>query len=97
MIFFVIIVVIILGFAIGNWYLNEKALEEQVEAILKKKKKVTYMDANNVMYDDYYLIFETNGVSKKFKVHKSVYKQYNDNEKGILVFKRNRFLNFILK
>lgn len=97
MIFFAIILVIILGFAIGNWYLNEKAPEEQVEAILKRKKKVSSMDANNVMYEDYYLIFEVNGESKKFKVHKSIYKQYNENEKGILVFKRNRFVSFTLK
>lgn len=91
---YAVCIFLIVGFVIRNWYLNEKAPEEQVEAILKRKKKVSSMDANNVMYDDYYLIFETNGESKKFKVHKSIYKQYNENEKGILVFKRNRFMSF---
>lgn len=96
MAFFAIIFVLILGLGIGNWYLNEKSPEVQVKAILKQKKRISRMDANNVMYDDYYLIFDVNGELKKFKVNYTIYKQYNENEKGTLLFKRKRFVNFVL-
>ena len=96
MVFLGIIVVIILGIGIGNWYLNEKASLVQVEAILKKKKKVSTI-GNSVMYDDYYLIFDVKGELKKFKVNYIIYKQYKENEKGILSFKRKRFVNFVLE
>lgn len=97
MIFVFLIIVLFLGIALGNWYLNEKAPEEQVQAVLIKKKKRTSMDANNVMYDDYFLTFEINGATKKFKVRRNIYNQYNENTKGTLTFKRNRFVDFISK
>ncbi len=97
MIIIFLIVILFLGVFVGNWYLDEKAPEEQVEATLIKKKRVSSMDANNVITDNYFLIFQVNSESKKFKVRKTIYNQYEEHEKGILIFKRNRFVNFVLK
>lgn len=97
MIIIIIIFVIFIGITIGNWYLNENAPEEKIEGTLKEKKKVSSINADNVVHDNYYLIFEIKRETKKFKVNHSIYKKYHKDATGILVFKRKRFIDFIIQ
>lgn len=93
----VLLFFIILGIRIGNWYLNMQAEEKQIEAVLVKKKKISTVSANHhVTSTDYVLIFELEGERKKFIVKRSIYKKYQENDKGLLVFKRNLFVDFII-
>lgn len=55
------------------------------------------MDGNGVIHDSYYLYFKYNDTEKKFSVNRSIYNKYKENEKGILIFKRNRFVDFVIK
>ncbi len=91
--FFVILFICV----IINWYLNEKAPEEKVKAILIEKKTFTNLDANNVVNVTYYLKFDINGNIKNFNVNRREYKKYKEKEKGMLIFKRKRFVNFIIE
>lgn len=84
----------IILYAIINWILDNRAPEEVVEATLLRKKTSTMMDANNIMHTDYILVFDINGIKKKFIVPRRIYKQYKENQKGLLTYKRNRFVNF---
>ena len=91
------IFILIVATLIINWRLNEKAPEERVEAILIKKSM--YIDTNINDYNTnttYTLKFDVNGKIKKFRVRHSAYKKHNENQKGTLVFKRRRFVDFIV-
>lgn len=91
------VILILIGLIVRNRYLNNKAPEEKVKAVLKKKRALTTMDANNLMNDDFILTFDIGGKSKKFRVKHSVYKQYSENEEGILTFKRKKFVDFAVE
>ena len=91
------IILILIGLIIRKRHLDSKAPEEQVKAVLKKKRALTTVDANNLMNDDFILTFDIGGKLKKFRVKHSIYKQYNENEKGILTFKRKRFVDFTVE
>lgn len=93
---FLIIFFSILLYIIINWILDWQAPLEEVEAVLIQKKKSTSMDANNVMYTHYILVFEFNGVIKKFYVRRNVYKSYIENQIGTLKYKRRKFVDFII-
>lgn len=91
-----LIIFIILSYIIIEWFLNNKAPKESVIATLVKKKTTTSMDANNVIHTSYILIFDTDGNRRKFTVGYLTYKKYKENQKGTLIYKRKRFVDFIV-
>lgn len=93
---FLLIFFLFLGYIIINWILDEKAPEEKTEATLIKKKTSTMIDANQVMHTTYLLIFDIEGTTKKFHTSRKIYKQYEEQQKGILIYKRKRFVDFII-
>lgn len=93
---FFIIVILIFSYVFINWLLDEKAPKEKVEALLVKKKVCTSMNANNIIHKNYVLIFDVKGSRKKFNVNNRKYKQYKENQEGILVYKRKKFVDFII-
>lgn len=92
----VAIFIFIFAYMTVNWYLNAKAPEERTEAVLIQKKSHTSVNANNVMTTSYTMYFNVNGNTIKFNVDHKTYKQFYEGQKGILVYKRKRFIDFIL-
>ncbi len=91
---FIIIVVLAFTYVIVNFILDSKAPIQEVDAILLEKRIDTRITDENIINDDYILIFKVNDNKKIFAVSYDYYKKYNENDKGILVFKRNRFVDF---
>lgn len=94
---FMIIVLILFGYVIINNILDSKALIEKIEAKLIKKGIDNTIDANNIINVNYALVFKTPMGKKSFSVKYSEYEKFNQNDEGELVFKRNRFVDFIVK
>ena len=94
---FMIIVLILFGYVIINNILDSKAPIEKMEAKLIKKGIDNTIDANNVINVNYVLVFKTPMGKKSFSVKYSEYEKFNQNDEGDLVFKRNRFVDFIVK
>lgn len=95
-IFFIFFFAILIRIVVG-WYLNERAPEEQTEALLVKKRTSVSVDANGMPNRYYYLTFSVNGDNIRFSVGRKVFKRYEENMKGTLVFKRKRFVDFIVQ
>lgn len=91
---FYILVVIIFGFVIVNYVLDAKAPKEKVKAILIKKSTNTFLDSNNVIIDSYIFTFEFDDKIKKFEVNYHIFNEFNENDEGILTYKRNKFVDF---
>lgn len=85
---------IISDFVIVNFILDAKAPEEKVKAILIKKSIDTFVDSNNVTIKSYIFIFEFDGKIKKFEVDYHIFNEFNENDEGILIYKRNKFVDF---
>lgn len=94
---FMIIVLILFGYVIINNILDSKAPIEKIEAKLIKKGIDNTIDANNIINVNYVLVFKTPMSKKSFSVKYSEYEKFNQNDEGELVFKRNRFVDFIVK
>ncbi|MBQ9700888.1 MAG: DUF2500 domain-containing protein [Lachnospiraceae bacterium] len=92
---FIIIFFGMLIYIISNWILDSTAPEEQVEAMLIEKRTSAHMDANHAMHTNCILYFDVLGETKKFIVRRSIYKMYVEGQRGTLVFKRKRFVDFI--
>lgn len=82
------------GYVIFNHVLDSKTEVEKKEALLVDKSVETYFDSNNVMMENYILCFDIDGEKKNFPVEYSLYKKYEVGSKGILLHKRNRFVDF---
>lgn len=91
---FIIILVLAFTYVIVNFILDSKAPIQEVDAMLLDKRIDTRINDDNIINDDYILIFRVNDNKKIFAVSYDYYKKYNENDKGILVFKRNRFVDF---
>lgn len=75
-------------YVIVNFILDSKAQIQEVDAVLLEKRIDTRINDDNI------LIFKVNDNKKIFAVSYDYYKKYNENDKGRLVFKRNRFVDF---
>ena len=84
----------VFGYIIFNHVLDSKAEVEKKEALLIDKSVETYFDSNNVMMENYILCFDIDGERKNFSVKYSLYQKYEVGDKGILLHKRNRFVDF---
>ena len=85
---------IIFGFVIVNFVLDAKAPEEKVKAIIIKKSTNTFVDSNTVIINSYIFTFEFDGKIKKFEVNYHIFNEFNENDEGILIYKRNKFVDF---
>lgn len=94
---FMIIVLILFGYVIINNILDSKAPIEKIEAKLIKKGIDNTIDTNNIINVNYVLVFKIPMGKKSFFVKYSEYEKFNQNDEGELVFKRNRFVDFIVK
>ena len=48
-----------------------------------------------MIYEEYFLIFLIETQEKRFSVSYKTYKNFDINDKGILTYKRNKFVSFI--
>lgn len=90
-----LIVSLMFAYVITNIILDEKAPKESANATLIKKEQDSHVDANNIINTDYILTFDINGSLKKFSVNYSKYESYTENQKGVLTYKRNKFVDFV--
>lgn len=82
-------------YVIVNIILDNSSKEEKVETTLVDKKTDTFIDANNMIYEEYFLIFLIETQEKRFSVSYKTYKNFDIFDKGILTYKRNKFVSFI--
>ena len=82
-------------YVIVNIILDNSSKEENVEATLIDKKNDTFIDANNMIFEEYALIFLIGTQEKRFSVSYKTYKSIDINDKGMLTYKRNKFVSFI--
>lgn len=94
---FLVIALLLFSYVIINNILDSKAPIKKVEAKLIKKGVNNVMDSNNIINTNYELIFKTLTGKKSFSVNYSEYEKFNKNDEGELIFKRNRFVDFIVK
>ncbi len=97
MLLFYILVIIIFSYVIINFILDNTAEKEEKNAILIDKIIDSFVDSNNILMENYVLIFKINDKTKKLVVPYQAYQKYKINDKGILTYKRNKFLDFIVK
>lgn len=95
MIMFYILIGIVVGYIVINLILDFNSPKKSIETILIDKYIDTFFDANYVVMDRYMLFFKVNGKSKTFEVSYDKYMEYEVNQKGILIYKRNKFVDFI--
>lgn len=93
---FYILVIIIFSYVIINFILDNTAEKEEKDAILIDKIIDSFIDSNNILTENYVLIFKINDKNKKLAVSYQNYQKYKINDKGILTYKRNKFLDFIV-
>ena len=94
---FLIIVLLLFGYVIINNILDSKAPIDEIEAKLIRKGISNVMNSNNVINTTYELVFKTPKGQKSFSVDYNKYKSFDQNDEGKLIFKRNRFIDFIVK
>lgn len=94
---FYILVIIIFSYVIINFILDNTAEKEEKNAILIDKIIDSFVDSNNILMENYVLIFKINDKTKKLVVPYQTYQKYKINDNGILTYKRNKFLDFIVK
>lgn len=82
-------------YVIVNIILDNSSKEEKIETTLVDKKTDSFIDANNMIYEEYFLIFLIETQEKRFSVSYKTYKNFDTNDKGILTYKRNKFVSFI--
>lgn len=93
---FYILVLLCFGYVILNIVLDSKSPKEEVKTKLIDKTAESFMDVNNIINERYTLTFIVNDKTKKFDVSYFIYKKYNINDSGILIYKRNRFVDFVI-
>lgn len=93
---FYILVIIIFSYVIINFILDNTAEKEEKDAVLIDKIIDSFIDSNNILTENYVLIFKIDDKNKKLAVSYQTYQKYKINDKGILTYKRNKFLDFIV-
>lgn len=94
---FLIVFSLVFGYIIINIILDNTASTQKEKATLTKKYIDTMIDANNIMTENYILVFKTKTKTKIFSVRPSQYKKYYKLDKGELIYKRNKFVDFVRK
>lgn len=94
---FIVLAIIVFLYIIVNFILDSLSKEEEVDAVLIDKNIETKLEENGVVMESYILRFNFLDIVKYFSVSYRVYKKYNINDKGILIYKRNRFVDFKVK
>lgn len=92
-----ILVGMVFGYIIVNLILDAKAPKESAEAILVDKYIDSFVDSNNVVIDRYMLFFVVKDKKKAFEVSYNKYMEYEVNQEGTLIYKRNKFVDFVSK
>lgn len=97
MMFFWLLVVLAFLYVIFNFCIDEKAPLETAQATLIRKDIDNSIDANQIMHQTYVLTFEAQGKTRRFVVNYSVYSKYEENQRGVISFKRNKLVDFVTK
>ena len=95
MLIFYIICGGVFTYVIVNIILDNSSKEEKVETTLVDKKTDTFIDANNMICEEYFLIFLIETQEKRFRISYKTYKNFDIFDKEILTYKRNKFVSFI--
>ncbi len=93
---FYLLIIILFSYVIINFVLDNTALKEEKDAVLVDKIIDSFIDSNNILTENYVLIFKINDKNKKLVVSYQTYQKYKINDKGILTYKRNKFLGFVV-
>lgn len=93
---FYLLIIILFSYVIINFILDNTALKEEKDAVLVDKIIDSFIDSNNILTENYVLIFKINDKNKKLVVSYQTYQKYKINDKGILTYKRNKFLDFVV-
>lgn len=93
---FYLLIIILFSYVIINFILDNTALKEEKDAVLIDKIIDSFVDSNNILTENYVLIFKINDKNKKLVVSYQTYQKYKINDKGILTYKRNKFLDFVV-
>lgn len=93
---FYLLIIILFSYVIINFILDNTALKEEKDAVLVDKIIDSFIDSNNILTENYVLIFKINDKNKKLVVSYQTYQKYKINDKGILTYKRNKFLGFVV-
>lgn len=94
---FLFLAVLAFLYVIFNFCIDEKAPLETAQATLIEKDIESSIDANQIMHQTYVLTFDAEGKTRKFVVNYSVYSKYEENQKGVISFKRNKLVDFVTK
>lgn len=93
---FYLLVIILFSYVIINFILDNTAEKEEKDAVLIDKIIDSFIDSNNILTENYVLIFKINDKNKKLTVSYQTYQKYKINDKGMLTYKRNKFLDFVV-
>ena len=93
---FYLLIIILFSYVIINFILDNTALKEEKDAVLVDKIIDSFIDSNNILTENYVLIFKINDKNEKLVVSYQTYQKYKINDKGILTYKRNKFLDFVV-
>lgn len=91
---FIILCLLAFSYVIINFILDSTSPISEVEAILIDKNIETTYQENGIVNNNYILTFEFNNIIKHYSVKYSMYKKCNIKDKGILIYQRNRFVDF---
>lgn len=91
---FIILCLLAFSYVIINFILDSTSPISEVEAILIDKNIETTYQEDGIVNNNYILTFEFNDTIKHYSVKYSMYKKCNIEDKGILTYQRNRFVDF---
>lgn len=89
-------IIILFSYVIINFNLDNIAEKEEKDVVLVDKIIDSFVDSNNILTENYVLIFKINDKNKKLVVSYQTYQKYKINDKGILTYKRNKLLDFVV-
>lgn len=95
MLLFYIICIGTFIYVITNIILDKTSKTETIDATLINKRTDSFVDSNNIMFEEYLLIFLIEAREKSFSVSYKTYKSIDIDDKGLLTYKRNKFVSFI--
>ena len=91
---FILLVVIAVVYVVINYILDIMSKEEKVEAKLIRKTHETYLGPEDIPMERYTLCFMVLNKKKCFDVSYDNYQKYDEDDEGVLVCKRNKFVRF---
>lgn len=91
---FIILCLLAFSYVIINFILDSTSSISEVEAILIEKILKQHIKKKSIVNNNYILTFEFNNIINNILVKYSMYKKCNIEDKGILIYQRNRFVDF---